>query len=135
MPKQKPKTKIRILYSKFWLPALLAVFGYQKTAETAVLESTNVMQSSSLSTYYQYITVSSFVKTLEVGGVEPPDSWLTNPSLHHVTPKAKLLYHRIIAYHKKPPMRTEPHKGLFHSDIISISNSKKMSRGDKFRQK
>lgn len=61
----------------------------------------NVVRNSGLSTYSQYSRPQNLVKSLaadnqkalEVRGIEPPDSWLTDPSPRQVTPRAFLLYH------------------------------------------
>jgi len=66
-------------------------------------EFSNAMWYSGLSSYFQYSKAKNFVKgytknnlkTLEVGGIAPPNSWMTIQSPHCVTPRAVLLYHKI----------------------------------------
>ncbi len=61
----------------------------------------NLVWNSGLPTYLKYSKLNNIVNsifgliklTLEVGGIEPPDSWLANPSPHQVTPRALSLYH------------------------------------------
>jgi|GEM_PF-329783 len=56
---------------------------------------------SGLSSYGYYTRLKNFVKgafgdnlgTLEVGGIEPPGSWMISPSPHHATPRAYSSYH------------------------------------------
>ena len=60
----------------------------------------NVVQNSGLSPYNQYSKSKTLVKglavdnqkALEVEGVEPSDSWVTNRSPRHATPRATSLY-------------------------------------------
>ncbi|MCG2809280.1 MAG: Hint domain-containing protein, partial [Candidatus Portnoybacteria bacterium] len=77
----------------------------KKSAQSAnSLGSSNLTQDSSLSTCYQYSNSENLVKcfagdinkTVEVGGIEPPDSWLTNRNPRQATPTADLLYHNQI---------------------------------------
>ena len=74
----------------------------QKTAEISGFSGiSNVMQNSGLPSYFHYSRPKNLVKrssitenkkSLEVGGIAPPDSWMAIPSPHYVTPRASLLY-------------------------------------------
>jgi len=75
----------------------------QKTAKKmAVLESSNSARKSGLSTYNQYSKAKNFVKsktvdnskTVEMEGIEPPDSWLISQSSRQAIPTASLLYQK-----------------------------------------
>ncbi|MFY9462668.1 MAG: hypothetical protein WAP52_00595 [Candidatus Sungiibacteriota bacterium] len=74
----------------------------QKAAQNAAsLGVSSTMQDSGLSTYSYYSRLKKNVKrptrniheAVEVGGVAPPDSWMTNPSPHCATPTAFQFYH------------------------------------------
>ena len=75
----------------------------QKTAFEAVLEESSLMQISGLSSVLNYSKVINPVNscsvenktTVEVRGIEPPDSWMTIPSPNQATPTAFLLYQKL----------------------------------------
>ncbi|MFH1610473.1 MAG: hypothetical protein ABIA91_01145, partial [Patescibacteria group bacterium] len=73
----------------------------KKTAKISdSLESINLMQNSGLSPVDNYITdkddvkFSSQIKTMEVRGIEPPNSWMISQSSHQATPMVGSLYQK-----------------------------------------
>ncbi|MFH1656662.1 MAG: DNA gyrase subunit A [Candidatus Nealsonbacteria bacterium] len=72
---------------------------HQKTADNqTVFGESNSEWNFSLSSYNQYSKPETFVKllnqkTVEVGRIAPPDSWMISQSPHYATPTAFSLYH------------------------------------------
>ena len=112
------------------------LFANKKSAQNADnLGNSNLIQNSRLPSNTQYSRTENSVKSLsknpnravEIGGIEPPDSWMAIPNPHQAIPTAASLYHKNKSHEKEQELKILgldeiPKLITGHIDFLQIRN-------------